>query len=149
MNNPTPDDPRITALQNYADVYARLTPETLNALRDVTTPDICFTDPFTTLNGQNALCAYMGKMFEDAEDARFIISHHMLSTDMGFLRWHFSAKVPVIGQWNFIGMSEVTFNADGTLIASHTDHWDSGSKFYARIPVLGWVIRRLAKKVAQ
>jgi hypothetical protein len=148
MSTPAPNDPRMTTLQNYADVYARLTPGTLNALRDVTTPDICFTDPFTTLNGHDALCAYMGKMFEDAQNAQFAISHQMICQDMGFLRWHFSAKVPGIGQWEFTGMSEVTFNADGTLIASHTDHWDSGSKFYARIPVLGWIIRRLAKKVA-
>jgi len=37
------------------------------------------------------------------------------------------------------GMSEIRFAPDGR-IAEHIDHWDSGAQFYARIPVLGWLI---------
>ena len=149
MNTPhNIHETRQATLERYAGVYAHLSPQTLSDLKDVTTRDICFTDPFTTLHGQDALCAYMGKMFEDAKGAEFAVSHAMVCQDMGFLRWQFSATVPVIGLWEFTGMSEVTFNAEGTLIATHKDHWDSGSEFYAKIPVLRWVIRQLAKKVA-
>lgn len=149
MNTPSlPGDNRLATLEKYAAIYAQLSPQTLNELRTVTTADISFTDPFTTIIGQDELCAYMGKMFEGAKGATFTISHVMVCRDMGFLRWHFSARVPVIGLWEFTGMSEVTFNNDGTRIATHRDHWDSGSEFYARIPVLRWFIRRLAKKVA-
>lgn len=135
-------------LDRYAGIYARLSPETLTDLKKVTTRNICFTDPFTTITGQDALCDYMGKMFEGAKGAKFTITHAMVCQEMGFLRWQFSAKVPVIGLWEFTGMSEVTFNTDGTLIATHKDHWDSGTEFYSKIPVLRWIIRQLAKKVA-
>ncbi|WP_033068012.1 nuclear transport factor 2 family protein [Thalassospira australica] len=131
----------------YAAYYESLSPETVDQLADLVTDDFVFCDPFTTVKGPKQVSSYLAKAFTDAENPSFVVTHRAVDGDMGFLRWHFSAKVPVIGQWDFTGMSEVTFNDDGTLLRSHTDHWDSGQKFYAKIPVLRWIIQRLARRV--
>jgi steroid delta-isomerase len=44
------------------------------------------------------------------------------------------------------GMSEIHFAPDGR-ISEHIDHWDSGGQFYERIPVLGWLIRLVRKRL--
>jgi hypothetical protein len=44
-------------------------------------------------------------------------------------------------------MSEVAFGADGRAL-SHIDHWDAGGQFYARLPVLGTLIRLVKRRLA-
>jgi ketosteroid isomerase-like protein len=135
-------------LAAYAAYYENLSPDTVDQLADLVSDDFVFSDPFTTLHGPKTVSAYLAKAFDDAENARFVVTNRAIDGDIGFLRWCFSAKVPVIGNWEFTGMSEVTFNKEGDLLTSHTDFWDSGQHFYGRIPVLKWIIQRLARRVA-
>ncbi len=135
-------------LAAYAAYFENLAPDNVDQLSELVTDDFTFQDPFTTLQGPRDVIAYLAKAFTDAENPRFVVTHRALDGDMGFLRWRFSAKVPVIGDWEFTGMSEVTFNEQGSLLASHIDHWDAGQNFYAKLPILGWIIRRLARRVA-
>ncbi|MCC9624702.1 nuclear transport factor 2 family protein [Thalassospira sp. MA62] len=141
------DDQKRKLMADYARYYENLSPQTVGDLRPYVTDDFTFTDPFTTVTGPDHVIAYLAKAFKETEKPRFVVTHRALDGDMGFLRWRFSAKLKVIGDWEFTGMSALTFNEDGSLLASHTDHWDSGQNFYARIPVLGWFIRRLALRV--
>lgn len=145
MNDITENKRRL--LTTYAAYYENLSLETVDQLTDLVSEDFVFCDPFTTLNGPKDVCAYLAKAFTDAENPRFVVTHRAIDGDRGFLRWQFSARVKVIGQWKFTGMSELTFNADGTRLTSHFDHWDSGQNFYAKIPVLRWFIQRLARRV--
>jgi hypothetical protein len=135
-------------LAAYGAYFENLSPGTVNELSGMVTDDFKFTDPFTTLHGPDKVCAYLAKTFTETEHPNFVVTHEAVDDDLGFLRWQFSAKVPVIGQWEFTGMTEVSFNEDGSLLASHIDYWDSGQHFYARLPILGWIIRRLARRVA-
>ncbi|MBN8198538.1 nuclear transport factor 2 family protein [Thalassospira povalilytica] len=132
----------------YGAYFENLSPETVNELSGMVTDDFTFSDPFTTRKGPDDVCAYLGKTFTDTENPNFVVTHEALDGDIGFLRWQFSAKIPVIGHWEFCGMTELTFNQDGSLLASHVDYWDSGQHFYGKLPVLGWIIKRLARRVA-
>jgi hypothetical protein len=33
-------------------------------------------------------------------------------------------------------------------VAEHIDHWDSGEQFYRRLPVLGWLIGLVRKRLS-
>lgn len=111
----------------YGAYFENLSPETVNELSGMVTDDFTFSDPFTTRKGPDDVCAYLGKTFTDTENPNFVVTHEALDGDIGFLRWQFSAKIPVIGHWEFCGMTELTFNQDGSLLASHVDYWDSVS----------------------
>jgi hypothetical protein len=134
-------------LAAYAAYYENLSLGTFDQLRDLVTEDFVFCDPFTTVTGAHKASAYLAKAFHDADNPRFTVTHRAIDGELGFLRWRFVARVKLIGDWEFTGMSEVTFNADGTRLTSHIDHWDSGQNFYAKIPVLRWFIQRLARRV--
>lgn len=146
MSNMSDNQRQIMAA--YSKYYCNLAPDNVDDLIDLVTDDFEFTDPFTTLRGPKTVCAYLAKTFNETQNPRFVITHQALDGDMGFLRWRFTAKVKVIGLWDFTGMTALTFNDDGTKIASHVDHWDASQNFYAKIPALGWIIRQLARRVA-
>ena len=71
-----------------------------------------------------------------------------MSERTAYLRWDFtfSPKGRVEDVWKITGMSEVAFDQDLKVI-SHIDHWDAGEQFYARLPVLGWLIRLVRSKL--
>ena len=48
--------------------------------------------------------------------------------------------------WHVDGVTELHFAADGR-VDSHLDYWDSGSQFYAHLPVLGWVVRKVRQRL--
>ncbi|RCK47847.1 nuclear transport factor 2 family protein [Thalassospira profundimaris] len=135
-------------LAAYGAYFENLSPDTVDELSSMVTEDFTFSDPFTTLHGPDNVCAYLGKTFRETQHPNFVVTHEALDGDLGFLRWQFSAKIPVIGLWEFTGMTEVSFNQDGSLLESHIDYWDSGQHFYGKLPVLGWIIRQLARRVA-
>lgn len=145
MNDITDNQRQLLAA--YAAYYENLSLDTVDQLNDLVTEDFVFCDPFTTVRGSQDVCAYLAKAFTDAENPRFVVTHRAIDGDRGFLRWRFNARVKVIGDWEFTGMSELIFNEDGTRLTSHFDHWDSGQNFYAKIPVLRWFIQRLARRV--
>ena len=88
----------------------------------------------------------------DSERTHAAVPDQRLVALYVFGRWTAPTRVRAVfdcreGRRADIG-SEVTFSDDGTRISSHVDHWDSGMAFYARIPLLGWFIRRLAARMA-
>jgi len=74
------------------------------------------------------------------------VTDRAFGIEAGYLRWTFAWGAGA-GGGRIEGMSEVHLGADG-LVTAHLDHWDSGSQFYATLPVLGPVIRLVARRVA-
>ena len=132
----------------YARFYEDLTPDTIARLRAICTPDVRFRDPFNDVTGIDSYVAVLEKMFEDIAEPRFRVVDKALSGRVCYLRWDFSFRLKRGGApWRFEGMSEVHFDEAG-LVAAHLDHWDSGGQFYARLPVLGWLIRQVRRRLA-
>jgi hypothetical protein len=44
------------------------------------------------------------------------------------------------------GMSEVKFAPDGRVL-EHIDHWDAGGQVYAKLPLIGLIIRWVQRKL--
>jgi predicted SnoaL-like aldol condensation-catalyzing enzyme len=141
------DQAKYAIARKYADCYETLTPATIDDLRDLISADFRFEDPFVSLTGPDQVCRYLGKMFGETEHPAFKVTHIAIDGDLAFLRWQFSARIAVIGDWKVTGMSALTFTPDNSKIASHVDHWDASQAFYAKLPILGWVIRRLARRM--
>ena len=48
--------------------------------------------------------------------------------------------------WSFDGTSIIILDNNG-LVSEHIDHWDAASSFFERIPILGWMIKLIRKKI--
>ena len=136
------------AVAAYVSFYESLTRENLDRLDRLCVPDVRFRDPFNDVTGIAAYRAILADMFERVTAPRFEVSDWAISGRIAYLRWSF-AFTPKNGgtAWHFEGMSEVHFDEQGR-VATHLDHWDSGSQFYGRLPLLGRLIGLVRKRLA-
>jgi steroid delta-isomerase len=135
-------------LQRYIDFFEDLREDRLDQLSDVMTDDVHFVDPFNDVIGLEKVRLIFKHMFRDLESPKFNVTHAASvpgSGRAGLLRWELSA-IPKRGRGReplrITGMSEVHLAADGR-IHEHIDHWDAGRQFYERIPLLGWLLKRV------
>jgi hypothetical protein len=87
-------------------------------------------------------------MFADVGAPRFIVLHHAGSGLRRYVRWRFEATARGRGAAPLVieGMSEIELAPDGR-IAAHIDHWDAGRQVYERVPLLGWLLRRIRRRI--
>ncbi|MQX34913.1 nuclear transport factor 2 family protein [Roseospira navarrensis] len=132
----------------YVAFFEGMTPEALDRLAEVATADIHFVDPFNDTVGLPALRRILAAMYQDTQDPCFRVTHRAFDGDVCFLRWVFTARIKALGgDWRIDGMSEVRFAEDGRA-REHIDHWDAARQFHERLPVLGWVLRRVRRRLA-
>ncbi len=98
-----------------------------------------FCDPFQEVIGVEPLILIFRHMYATLKEPRFIILDAISEGDRGYLRWRF-----VYNDTHFDGISHILFNK-AKKVTSHVDYWDSGINVYAKIPLLGSIIRFLQK----
>ncbi|WP_370153535.1 nuclear transport factor 2 family protein [Ferrovibrio sp.] len=143
MTMPDPEDAIGAGLRRYADFFATLTPDSLDRLDGLVTDDVHFRDPFNDIRGRAAMKAVFAQMYRDCTDIGFTIDGSLRQGDEAFLKWTFRYRPRRFGgavPWTAVGVSELHFAPDG-LVRAHLDHWDAGAQFYARLPLLGPLVR--------
>lgn len=130
----------------YVELFENLTPERLDELASLLTEAVHFRDPFNDVRGIAAMRAVMADMFERTEAPRFRVLHWCVDECQGYIRWHFSARVPLLGDWDVEGLSRLLFAPDGRII-EHLDYWDSGP-LYERVPLFGRLIRLIRRRMS-
>ena len=139
-------DPQSGILQ-WIDFFETIAPDNLDRLDVLTTEDIRFRDPFNDVTGRKAVKAVFADMFAKTEGSRFAVLGHALDGRIGYLRWDYRFRPKdSTRDWLVDGMSEIHMTESG-LVAAHFDHWDSGRQFYARLPVIGWVVERIRRRL--
>ncbi|GGO79754.1 hypothetical protein GCM10011348_14860 [Marinobacterium nitratireducens] len=130
----------------YIELFENLTPDRLGDLAALLSQDVRFRDPFNDVHGVPAMLRVLEDMFERTENPAFSVTHYCIDGERAYLNWRFSARVPVLGDWSVEGVSLLHFDRGGKVCA-HLDYWDAGL-LYARIPLLGWLIGRLRRRLA-
>ena len=138
-----------TALKKYASAFETLTPESLTSeLAPLFDEQVFFKDPFNQVTGKPAVLKIFEHMFLTLESPQFKVKHIALSQEIGYLHWDFQFSLPNQTERQTIeGLSQVHLNSQG-LIEQHIDYWDSSVYVYGKIPLLGWIIRQIAKRLA-
>lgn len=138
--------PHEKVCQGYLELFANLTPERIPEFSQWVSADVHFRDPFNDVRGIAKMQAILVDMFERTSEPKFRVLEHRLGGDTGFVRWNFSAQLPLLGKLSVEGVSRLQFNNDG-LISEHLDYWDS-APIYLKLPVVGWLLKRLKAKMA-
>jgi steroid Delta-isomerase len=136
------------AAQAYAAYFAELTPESLERLHEIAAPDMHFVDPFNDVVGLERVRDVFRHMFRTTTAPKFTVLDVAVGGQGAYLLWRFNfvpkgSSTP----WQIDGMSAVRFGADGRAV-EHIDYWDAGSQFYARLPLLGALIRWISRRMA-
>ncbi|WP_018954610.1 nuclear transport factor 2 family protein [Thioalkalivibrio sulfidiphilus] len=146
MNGPVDLAERV---QDYAEFFATLTPQSLDRLVELFAPDACFKDPFNDVTGVPAIRAVFEHMYRVCPAPRFEVREWALSGQTAFIRWRFTDG-PAAGRRMALdvdGMSRVMFDEAGRVV-EHVDYWDPAAAIYDRIPVFGALLRALRRKLS-
>lgn len=133
------------ALDKLIDWYSSLSPETLKRIDDFYTADAYFKDPFNEFRSRDSIRNVFVHMFHTLEQPRFHISGAVTQDRESFIRW--DMKFILRGRAMSIhGCSHLVFNEDGR-ISYHRDYWDSAEELYEKLPLLGWLMKQLKRKL--
>ena len=139
----------LTVPQKVRNLYLRFDKKILKSLVDIYSDDIQFRDPLHAVNGLSNLTDYYAGMIENLIECRFEFHHSMEMTTRGeailFWTMHYRhAKLSGGELLELTGNTHLLFNDK---VYYHRDYFDAGSMLYEHIPVMGFAIRQIKKKV--
>jgi steroid delta-isomerase len=130
--------------------WETLTREQVVAVGAVYADDAYFRDPFNEVRGVEAIARIFDHMYETLDEPRFRITETILEGDAAVLIWDFEFRVkkwkPDVTQ-RIHGLSHVRFGPDGR-VTYHRYYWDAAGELYARLPVVGPLMRYLARRMS-
>ena len=129
------------------DWFENLSAETLDELPRFYAPDAQFKDPFNEVRGSEAIKKIFRHMFEQVEQPRFVIGSRFSGDDGVMLLWdfHFRTRGPLRQTaMTARGATHLRFDATGKIVL-HRDYWDVAEELYAKLPLLGCVMRGLQR----
>jgi len=135
--------PDFDALVRY---FETLTPDAVARMGEHYAADAWFKDPFNEVRGLPAIQHIFTHMFAQLDAPRFVITERIVQEHGAMLAWDF--LLTLRGQAICIrGVSHVRWNAAGK-INYHRDYWDPAEELYAKLPVLGGLMRWLRRRLA-
>lgn len=137
-----------TTLVKLIAAYQSLRPQSIDALLACYAENARFRDPFNDVVGRRAIGAVFAHMFETVENPAFSVSGRFDSADAVVLRWEFGFHSTRLGGvQSIIGLSTLRFDDHG-LVVEHLDYWDAAGGLYEKLPLIGWLLRRLRRALA-
>jgi ketosteroid isomerase-like protein len=110
--------------------------------------DACFKDPFNEVRGVEKIRRVFAHMFEQVADPAFRVTDRIVAPNGAFLAWDFTFRLRPGGELLTVrGSSHLRFDAGGK-VAYHCDYWDAAGELYAKVPVLGALMRLLRRKLS-
>jgi hypothetical protein len=135
-----------TRLDELLSWYESLSPQTLAHIRQYYAPDAHFRDPFNDAHGIEDIQTVFRHMFEHTEDPRFVIQERFLYGGQAFVTWLFAFRLQ--GRKYVVeGASHIRFDSEG-LVLDHRDYWDAAEELLQKLPVVGWPIRWLRRRLS-
>lgn len=143
MNTPA------SALASLCDGFERLSPQTLGEIDQHYAAHARFKDPFHEVSGATAIYAILDHTFRKLPGARFRVTGQFPGTQASaMILWEMDFNMPMTQVRTTIkGATHLEFDAQG-LVTLHRDYWDAAEELYARLPVLKWLMRALARQAA-
>ena len=128
--------------------FENLSPETLAQVPRFYAADAEFKDPFNEVHGVDAIAHIFRHMFTQVDGPRFVIGSRFSGEDGVMLLWdfHFRSRGPLAPQAISVrGATHLRFDAQGKVIL-HRDYWDAAEELYAKLPLIGWLMRGLQRQ---
>ena len=128
--------------------FENLSQETLDQVPRFYAADAEFKDPFNEVRGVDAIAQIFRHMFTQVDEPRFVIGSRFSGADGVMLLWdfHFRSRGPLAPQAMTVrGATHLRFDGQGRVIL-HRDYWDAAEELYAKLPLIGWLMRGLQRQ---
>jgi steroid Delta-isomerase len=138
------------ALSRAVFFFEHLSPADIARMGDLYAPNATFKDPFNEVASVEKIALIFDGMFQAMHDPCFKVITAIEQGDDAFLTWDFTFRVKKFKPNEMMtihGASHLRFDASGK-IAMHRDYWDAAEELYAKLPLIGALMRSLQRKFA-
>ena len=138
------------ALARIVAFFETIAPDDIVRIDEIYAADAYFRDPFNEVRGVAAIARVYAHMFEGLDECRFVISETVADGEGALLICDFRFRSR---RWRphqaraIHGASHIKLTADGK-ISYHRDYWDAAEELYAKLPLIGPVLRFLRGRLA-
>jgi len=128
--------------------FESLTEESLTRIGEFYSADAFFKDPFNEVRGIDRVRRVFAHMFDQVAEPRFRITDRVVATNGAMLAWEFTFRFkPGADPVTVRGASHLRFDAAGK-VAYHRDYWDTSEELYAKLPLIGALMRLLRRRLS-
>jgi len=137
---------RVTALKQF---FETLAPDSIASLAMLYAPQAHFKDPFNDVVGVAAIERVFRHMFEQVDAPSFVVHDVVADDEQAFMRWDFRFAAQGLGGGGqtIRGVTHFRFGSDGRVV-EHRDYWDAAEELYAKLPLVGALMRWLRRRLA-
>ena len=133
-------------LARIVEYFESLTPESVARLGELYSENAYFKDPFNEVNGRDGIRRVFDHMFRQVEAPRFRVTDRVADAAGAMLVWEFSFRSR--GRETLVrGATHLRFDERGKIVY-HRDYWDAAEELYAKLPLLGALMRWLRRRLA-
>lgn len=138
------DDPRTAQVVLF---FEALTLTTLDETLALYAEEAWFKDPFNEVQGRGAIRAIFSHMFDTLIDPRFTILDAVTQESQAFLTWDFTfRRAQSASPLTIHGVTHLVYGTDDRIV-QHRDYWDAAEELYAKLPLLGLLMRWLRRRI--
>lgn len=137
-----------TAIHRFVDYYAGLDKQPPSALAGLYASDAILIDPFGEHRGLPEIQRYFAHLLASVTSCRFAIDPPLCDEARFAVGWtmHWSHPKVAGGEGlSLPGCSVVDLKND--LIIRQRDYYDAGEMLYEHLPLLGWAVRSVKRRV--
>lgn len=134
------------AVRNVIAFYESLSPASIATLGQLYAPDAHFKDPFNDVTGIAAIQHIFAHMFATVQQPRFKVLGAMAQGREAWLQWDFSLQRQGT-ELVIHGATHLELD-DAGRITLHRDYWDPAEELYAKVPLLGALVRWLTRRLS-
>lgn len=137
-------DSRVERLKQF---FETIRPDSVDEVAHLYADDARFKDPFNEVRGNAEIRRVFLHMFDQVDAPRFVIHEAVTEGDSAFLTWDFLFRSGRMGtgEQRIRGASLLHFGADGR-VTVHRDYWDAAEELYAKLPLIGSLMRWLQRQ---
>lgn len=139
----------MVTLESLVRFYEQLSEEDVSRFPEFYTEDAWFKDPFNEVEGVAEIQRIFSHMFKQISNPRFRVTERVVDQGGAMLVWELQFRARSLGCADQVmrGVSHLRFAADGR-VSYHRDYWDASEELYAKVPVLGGLMRLLKRAIA-
>ena len=137
-------------VDSLVEFFEAIRPESVADFARYYSDDAFFKDPFNEVRGVPAIQRIFTHMFSQVAEPRFEITERVVDGNAAMLVWELHYRVVIFGREQkqvIRGASQLKFDAEGK-VYWHRDYWDAAEELYARLPLIGLLMRGLKKVMA-
>lgn len=144
----TTDTPCNDSLEHFCALFQPLTTGGLPALAECYSDDVDFTDPLHHHVGRDRVMAYYAELMDGVTHCHFEFHERHTIGNVSVLTWTMQLAHPKLNSGRNIqvaGCSHLHWRDQR--VCRHRDYFDVGAMLYEHLPVIGWMIRGIKKRL--